>query len=118
MSKKFLENNKSERMNNDKVNTTSQSLSSSNIVNVLNIVASKRSDSYRLTSGAKRLLIMRQLQKDLSPRDLALLIRVLNEIDAAEDKANGGVTGTMSFGWIESQASDVEDAEETKIDKK
>lgn len=77
-------------------------------IDVVNIIANRRSDGYRLSPAAKRLLIMRKFQDDLSARDTALLIRVLNEIDALEDKQNGGVTGTMSFGWLDTTAKDAD----------
>ena len=79
-----------------------------NAIEVVNVIANRRSDGYRLTPAAKRLLIMRKFQDELSARDTALLIRVLNEIDAAEDKQNGGVSGTMSFSWTDTTAKDVD----------
>ena len=117
MNKRLYENATKDSKRKDLQTTTSETLSSSATIEVLNILGSKRADSYRLSPAAKRLLVIRKLKEDMSARDLALLIRVLNEIDAAEDKANGGVSGTMSFGWIDSSASDVEDAE-AKIDRK
>ena len=79
-----------------------------NAIEVVNVIANRRSDGYRLTPAAKRLLIMRKFQDELSSRDTALLIRVLNEIDAVEDKQNGGVSGTMSFSWTDTTAKDAD----------
>lgn len=74
---------------------------------VINHIASQHPASYRLSAGAKRMLILKRLDTCKSDRDFALLMRLLNDIDAAEDKSHGGLSGKeITLTWA--SASDTE----------
>ena len=57
----------------------------------LNELAKHHPSCYRLSAGAKRLIILNALDKATTAKDIALLVRTLNEIDIQEDKENGGL---------------------------
>ena len=74
---------------------------------LMNEIGHKNSSSFRLSPAAKRMLILKRLDTCKSDRDFALLMRLLNDIDAAEDKSHGGLSDKeITLTWA--AASDAE----------
>ena len=65
---------------------------------VVNHIAAKHRSSYRLSPGAKRMLILKRLDSCTNNRDFALLMRLLNEIDKADDN-NNPTDNNVTFTW-------------------
>lgn len=79
-----------------------------NNVGMLNNLASENLDQFRLTPGAKRMLILKRLDTCLSDKDFVSLMRLLNEIDAEEDKRNGGIRdNNLTVAWSDSSDAEV-----------
>lgn len=79
-----------------------------NNVGVLNNLASENLDQFRLTPGAKRMLILKRLDTCVSDKDFVSLMRLLNEIDAEEDKRNGGIRdNNLTVAWSDSSDADI-----------
>ena len=76
---------------------------------VINHIAGKHSSSYRLTAGAKRMLILKRLDNCKSDRDFALLMRLLNDIDKA-DTDNNSDDKNVTFTWATSTDDNKEDS--------
>ena len=90
--------------NNDNVMNDVSLLAS---VELMNEIGHKNSSSFRLSPAAKRMLILKRLDTCKSDRDFALLMRLLNDIDIAEDKRNGNLPDKeLTFTWA--SASDAE----------
>lgn len=64
---------------------------------VVNHIAAKHRSAYRLSPGAKRMLILKRLDK-CNDKDFALLMRLLNEIDKADDN-NNPTDNNVTFTW-------------------
>ena len=64
---------------------------------VVNHIAAKHRSSYRLSAGAKRMLILKRLDK-CNDKDFALLMRLLNEIDKLDD-SNNTDDKNVTFTW-------------------
>ena len=64
---------------------------------VVNHIAAKHRSSYRLSPGAKRMLILKRLDK-CNDKDFALLMRLLNEIDKLDD-SNNTDNKNVTFTW-------------------
>ena len=64
---------------------------------VVNHIAAKHRSSYRLSPGAKRMLILKRLDK-CNDKDFALLMRLLNEIDKLDDSNNTN-DKNVTFTW-------------------
>ena len=64
---------------------------------VVNHIAAKHRSSYRLSAGAKRMLILKRLDK-CNDKDFALLMRLLNDIDKA-DTDNNNDDKNVTFTW-------------------
>ena len=64
---------------------------------VVNHIAAKHRSSYRLSAGAKRMLILKRLDK-CNDKDFALLMRLLNEIDKQDD-SNNTDDKNVTFTW-------------------
>ena len=75
---------------------------------VVNHIAAKHRSSYRLSAGAKRMLILKRLDK-CNDKDFALLMRLLNEIDKLDD-SNNTDDKNVTFTW----ATSVEDSDTKK----
>ena len=67
---------------------------------VVNHIAAKHRSSYRLSAGAKRMLILKRLDK-CNDKDFALLMRLLNEIDKLDD-SNNTDDKNVTFTWAAS----------------
>ena len=79
-----------------------------NNVGMLNNLASENLDQFRLTPGAKRMLILKRLDTCVSDKDFVSLMRLLNEIDAEEDKRNGGIRdNNLTVAWSDSSDAEV-----------
>lgn len=79
-----------------------------NNVGVLNNLASENLDQFRLTPGAKRMLILKRLDTCVSDKDFVSLMRLLNEIDAEEDKRTGGIRdNNLTVAWSDSSDADI-----------
>ena len=79
-----------------------------NSVEIMNEISLKNPSSFRLSFAAKRMLILQMLDKTDNVKDRVLLIKTLNEIDALEDKSNGGVRDRdITFTWA-STATDAD----------
>lgn len=79
-----------------------------NNVGMLNNLASENLDQFRLTPGAKRMLILKRLDTCVSDKDFVSLMRLLNEIDAEEDKRNGGIKdNNLTVAWSDSSDADI-----------
>ena len=76
---------------------------------VINHIAGKHSSSYRLTAGAKRMLILKRLDNCKSDRDFALLMRLLNDIDKADTDNNTDDKGVI-FTWATSSDDNKDDS--------
>ena len=80
----------------------------SNNVGMLNNLASENLDQFRLSPGAKRMLILKRLDTCVSDKDFVSLMRLLNEIDAEEDKRNGGIRdNNLTVAWSDSSDAEV-----------
>lgn len=77
---------------------------------VVNHIAAKHRSSYRLSAGAKRMLILKRLDK-CNDKDFALLMRLLNEIDKLDD-SNNTDEKNVTFSW----ASSSDDKKDTNND--
>ena len=64
---------------------------------VVNHIAAKHRSAYRLSAGAKRMLILKRLDK-CNDKDFALLMRLLNEIDKLDDSNNTN-DKNVTFTW-------------------
>ena len=64
---------------------------------VVNHIAAKHRSAYRLSAGAKRMLILKRLDK-CNDKDFALLMRLLNEIDKLDD-SNNTDDKNVTFTW-------------------
>ena len=64
---------------------------------VVNHIAAKHRSAYRLSPGAKRMLILKRLDK-CNDKDFALLMRLLNEIDKQDDSSNP-TDNNVTFTW-------------------
>lgn len=74
----------------------------------LNELAKHHPSCYRLSPGAKRLIILNALDKATTAKDIALLVRTLNEIDIQEDKENGGLRDNrITLTWAAASDADV-----------
>lgn len=79
-----------------------------NNVGMLNNLASENLDQFRLTPGAKRMLILKRLDTCVSDKDFVSLMRLLNEIDAEEDKRTGGIRdNNLTVAWSDSSDAEV-----------
>ena len=79
-----------------------------NNVGMLNDLASENLDQFRLTPGAKRMLILKRLDTCVSDKDFVSLMRLLNEIDAEEDKRTGGIRdNNLTVAWSDSSDAEV-----------
>ena len=79
-----------------------------NNVGVINNLASENLDQFRLTPGAKRMLILKRLDTCASDKDFVSLMRLLNEIDAEEDKRTGGIRdNNLTVVWSDSSDADI-----------
>lgn len=79
-----------------------------NNVGVLNNLASENLDQFRLSPGAKRMLILKRLDTCVSDKDFVSLMRLLNEIDAEEDKSTGGIRdNNLTVAWSDSSDAEV-----------
>lgn len=79
-----------------------------NNVGMLNNLASENLDQFRLSPGAKRMLILKRLDTCQSDKDFVSLMRLLNEIDAEEDKRNGGIRdNNLTVAWSDSSDAEV-----------
>ena len=79
-----------------------------NNVGVINNLASENLDQFRLTPGAKRMLILKRLDTCVSDKDFVSLMRLLNEIDAEEDKRTGGIRdNNLTVAWSDSSDAEV-----------
>lgn len=79
-----------------------------NNVGMLNNLASENLDQFRLTPGAKRMLILKRLDTCVSDKDFVSLMRLLNEIDAEEDKSTGGIRdNNLTVAWSDSSDADI-----------
>ena len=76
---------------------------------VVNHIAAKHRSSYRLSAGAKRMLILKRLDSCTNNRDFALLMRLLNDIDKS-DTDNNSDDKNVTFTW----ATSVEDSDTKK----
>ena len=65
---------------------------------VVNHIAAKHRSAYRLSAGAKRMLILKRLDSCTNNRDFALLMRLLNDIDKADDSSNP-TDNNVTFTW-------------------
>lgn len=72
---------------------------------VINHIASQHPASYRLSAGAKRMLILKRLDTCKSDRDFALLMRLLNDIDKVDDELNSGDKDVI-FTWASGSTND------------
>ena len=75
---------------------------------VVNHIAAKHRSSYRLSAGAKRMLILKRLDK-CNDKDFVLLMRLLNDIDKS-DTDNNSDDKNVTFTW----ATSVEDSDTKK----
>ena len=64
---------------------------------VVNHIAAKHRSAYRLSAGAKRMLILKRLDK-CNDKDFALLMRLLNDIDKS-DTDNNNDDKNVTFTW-------------------
>ena len=79
-----------------------------NNVGVLNNLASENLDQFRLSPGAKRMLILKRLDTCVSDKDFVSLMRLLNEIDTEEDKRTGGIRdNNLTVAWSDSSDAEV-----------
>ena len=72
---------------------------------VINHIASQHPAAYRLSAGAKRMLILKRLDTCKSDRDFALLMRLLNDIDKVDDELNSGDKDVI-FTWASDSTND------------
>ena len=80
---------------------------------VVNHIAAKHRSSYRLSAGAKRMLILKRLDSCTNNRDFALLMRLLNDIDKS-DTDNNSDDKNVTFTWATS-AEDIDTKKDTKL---
>lgn len=79
-----------------------------NNVGMLNNLATENLDQFRLSPGAKRMLILKRLDTCVSDKDFVSLMRLLNEIDAEEDKRTGGIRdNNLTVAWSDSSDAEV-----------
>lgn len=79
-------------------------LTLANQVEVLNKLAENSStNAFRLSIALKRRLILQRIDNCQSNKDFVMLMRLLDEIDKAEDKSQGAFKDQHnSFGWTDS----------------